>query len=183
MIVGRDAAGKKWGGIMTQNNRGFSLAELVVIISIISIMISVAGVGISMASSRDVDRFVKVIDLELERVRMAALSQRGQYSLEIDRGTNQLFWNRIDDSEPGRWESEPLSQQVEITFREFNGTPIDAAVLFIQFDKSSGAVGTITDGAGNEIETALIEIIVTDPRNGKNATIVLVSHTGKHYVE
>ena len=152
-----------------KKNMGFSLIELLVVLAIMTILIGGAGVGISLASSRDAQKSAKTIDNALAMSRLCAMSREGDFMLEIDLQNHKLeVMGEGEEALPGK---------VDISVQGISSVN----VLQIKFDKSTGKVSQIlTDGAA--YADGVLKITSENP-NGKVATVVLVTNTGKHFVE
>lgn len=165
---------------INQNNKGMTLVEILVVVAILGILTGTAGVSISLAFSRDAERCAKTIDTALESTRMSAMSRKGDFTLEINRGSNQLA---TESSEAvGVRSVESLQNQVNITFQSATDDLSATNVLRITFDQSTGKVLSI-QADGTAIPSNLVEIRCTNQSGSKAATVVLVRRTGKHYVE
>ncbi len=150
-------------------NKGFSLIELLVVLAIMTVLVGGAGIGISLASSRDAQQSAKTIDNALAMARLCAMSREGDFTLEIDLQNNKLnIAGEGDDTLPGKVEiSVPGSGSVN--------------VLQVKFDKSTGKVSQILLD-GTPYGDGVLRIKSENP-NGKVATVVLVVNTGKHFIE
>ncbi len=155
--------------IFRKNNMGFSLVELLVVLAIMAVMIGSAGIGISLASSRDAQKSAKTIDNALAMSRLCAMSREGEFVLKIDLPNHKLeVMGEGEEALPGKVD---ISVQGISTVNE----------LQIKFDKSTGKVSQIlTDGI--PYADGVLKITSENP-NGKVATVVLVTNTGKHFVE
>lgn len=158
-------------------NAGYSLVELLVVIAILSIVVGMASIGISLASSRNAEKSAKVINDALEFARMNAMSKKGEFTLEIDFSGHFLT---VNSSESGEVKREQLPQNVTVTVKE----DTSQNNVSVQFDKSTGKVISIkySDGAEKANDISVLHI-TSDNNNGKEASVVLVTNTGKHYVD
>lgn len=174
---------------LKENNQGFSLVELLVVITIAAVLSGMAVFGVSLAFSRDVERCAKTINVELERARMDAMSRRGVSFITIDRVDQTVTINRDtnpSDGVAGTTEVTELQSQVELSF--FNGvdataTAVNEDEINIFFDPSNGSVLRVTNGAGNAINGVLFQIRAVNQNGTRVVSVVLVRSTGKHYVE
>lgn len=158
-------------------NAGYSLVELLVVIAILSIAVGMAGVGISLASSRNAEKSAKVINDALEFARMNAMAKKGEFTLEIDFLGHFLV---VNSSESGEVKREQLPQNVTITVKE----DTSQNKVSVQFDKTTGKVISIKYSDGTEkADNISVLHITSDNNNGKVASVVLVTNTGKHFVD
>jgi prepilin-type N-terminal cleavage/methylation domain-containing protein len=153
------------------DNTAMSLVEILVVVAIMSIVAGSAGLGISLAYSRDAEKCAQTINAALENARMLSLSEKGTFTLELDMTNNMLYIRSSESSTPVHEEN--LQKRVQIY------VPDDTSLtgLTVQFDKSTGKVVAM-DGENNGILT-----ITAENNNGKKASVVLVKGTGKHYVD
>lgn len=154
-----------------RNNKGISLVEILIVVAIMSIAVGGSGVGLSLAYSRDAEKCAKTINAALENTRMLSMSQKGNFTMEIDLENNILYIRNSEASDP--IEEEQLQRRVEIS------VPADASLtsVTVQFDKSTGKVLSMSGESDGVLR------ITSENSNGKRATVVLVKGTGKHYVE
>lgn len=153
-----------------QQNKGMTLIEVLVVVAILAITVGIAGVSISLATSRDAEKSAKIINDALERSRMYAMSKTGTFEVIIDGSAHTVS---IADA----GETEELPAKVDIFFPDIT----DAGTAAITFDKSNGRVQSITVDGSNYTEKMLR--ISSRNQNGKTATVLLIVNTGKHYVE
>lgn len=67
-----------------QQNKGMTLIEVLVVVAILAITVGIAGVSISLATSRDAEKSAKIINDALESSRMYAMSKTGTFEVIID---------------------------------------------------------------------------------------------------
>lgn len=156
--------------MMVKKNTGFTLVELLVVIAILAVIISAAGLSISLAASRDAQKCAKIIDSALESARMLAMSKQGTFEMVLDIDNHTL--DIADNSEHS-----DLQRNVSISVQGH----VDADTVSIIFDKSTGSVLQVAVDGVLYGESVLR--ITSENRNGKRATVVLIVNTGKHYVE
>lgn len=154
------------------NNKGITLIEILVVVAIMSIAVGGASISISLAYSRDAEKCAKTINSALENTRMMSMSEKGNFTMELDMTNNMLYIKSSEESEPVV--TEDLQRRVTIS------SPMDpgAATVTVQFDKSTGKVLSMSPESSDGILR-----IASENNNGKKATVVLVKGTGKHYVE
>lgn len=154
------------------NNKGITLIEILVVVAIMSIAVGGASISISLAYSRDAEKCAKTINSALENTRMMSMSEKGNFTMELDMSNNMLYIRSSEESEPVF--TEDLQRRVTIS----SPTDTGAATVSVQFDKSTGKVLSMSPESGDGILR-----ITSENNNGKKATVVLVKGTGKHYVE
>lgn len=154
------------------NNKGITLVEILVVVAIMSIAVGGASISISLAYSRDAEKCAKTINSALENTRMMSMSEKGNFTMELDMTNNMLYIRNSEETEPVATEN--LQSRVKIS------SPTDEGVstVTVQFDKSTGKVLSMSPESSDGILR-----ITSENNNGKKATVVLVKGTGKHYVE
>jgi len=174
-------------------NKGYSLVEMVVVISIITIMVGVISTGISLMFSKDAESAAIIIDDALSRTRMLSMSQNGTFEMTIfcDKDGNYKGDNKnyivikttdLSSSDPGyveeiiNFKTKAYIGKNTSSFPQTNNTTIAIA-----FSKSNGSVVNI-DGP---VSTAdIVEINCQAVKNSsKTAKVKLMTVSGRHVVE
>lgn len=161
------------------NDYGYSLIELVVVISIMAIMVGLMSLGISMMFSKDAEAAAKTIDDGLSEVRMLAMSKEGTYTFVL-----KLDDNKIEIQKGG-------SEYKTIDFKRKATVSVDGGNLSsaktsgdftVEFDKGNGSVKKLDNGLVTET-TKVVEITVTAEKlTSKTSTVFLMPTTGRHYI-
>ncbi len=172
----------------TADNRGISLVELIVVISIMVIMTGLVSLSVSVMFTRDASYVATRIDDALAEARMYSMSKSGSFSYVLDISDPMSSTVTIKDS--GSFEKiVNLNKRVNITFA---GTVIgdggaeeavslaDGESAVIEFDKSKGCVNKVN----GKKATGIYTITVTSERNpSKVEKVILIATTGRHYTE
>lgn len=163
-------------------NKGMSLIEILIVVAILGILTGGASVGISLAYSRDAEKCAKTINTALENARMMAMSQQGNFVLELDMDNNKLTITQLIKEQDGSETrtvvyEEDLQKRVNI-YLSSEESEASATTVTVQFDKSTGKVSSMSGGTAEGILK-----ITSENNSGKIATVVLIKGTGKHYVE
>lgn len=169
--------------IKKADNKGFSLAEVLIVVAIISILTGVFTISISLIYSRDTEKCVKLIDGALETARMGSLSREGGFSVFVDGNNNTL---KVESTIDGVVEETELPKRVRLEMTaEGDGTPITGTELLVEFDKAKGAVKTFRLDGSTLAKTSsyTVAIAAQSNGNGKRASVILVRMTGKHYLD
>ena len=82
------------------NNKGITLIEILVVVAIMSIAVGGASISISLAYSRDAEKCAKTINSALENTRMMSMSEKGNFTMELDMTNNMLYIKSSEESEP-----------------------------------------------------------------------------------
>lgn len=175
-------------------NKGYSLVELIIVISIMTIMVGVMSYGIGMMFSKDANYVAVRIDDGLTEARTLAMSREGVfiYSLHIDSDTKKncikIYKVASEDDTPvdPPYKEIALDKSVKIDIKkkvdstETDMTPSPSGSINVIFDKANGSVKKV-DGSKGE---GVYIFTVTSTRNSsKVKEVTLVSATGRHYTE
>ena len=181
------------------NNQGFSLVEMIIVIAIMAIVVTTAGLSISVVSGRKVKKCADEIATTIERARVLALGKdqgqvefilsqdtsTGEYHVKIYQGSNASD-DPVSDRIVGKT---PIEIQVSFSdgsvykLEDISGSmphAIHAARekgLRLVFNRASGAFEKGTNVAGSDTKTYCDKIVVTG--NGRTIEITTVGPTGK----
>lgn len=165
---------------MQKSNSGITLIEILVVIAILAVTVGIAGVSISLMYSRDAEKCAKNINNALESARMRSMSKEGSSSFWID--ISEAVWSfGIEPSV----EKKELPGRIDVAFASEGSYDLSSCKkLTIEFDKATGKVTALKaeDIPVDVRDIGVIKIRVTNS-DGKTATVLLVTATGKHYVE
>ena len=178
-------------------NRGYSLIELIVVISIMAVIVGIMSFGVGMMFTRDANYVAVRIDDELTEARTLAMSRDGvfTYVLHADNasGDHKGGFIRIDQTvvtgvdEYGHditstteYKKVLLDKGATIAV---TGASLDASGnMTIVFDKANGSVKSVNGSA--PVSGDVYTITVTSSKNSsKTKEVTLVATTGRHYTE
>lgn len=179
-------------------NQGYSLVEMVVVIAIMAIVVTTAGLSISLVSGRKVKKCADEIVSTIERTRVLSLGKdqgqvefilsqdsSGDYHVRIYQGSNasdEPVQDRVVGKDPIEIKVS-FSDGTEATLGSISGnTPhaIHAATeggLRLIFNRASGAFEKGTNAVGGDVKTYCDKITVTG--SGRTIEITTVGPTGK----
>ena len=163
-----------------KNDRGYSLVELIVVISIMAIMVGLLSLGISVMFSKDAEAVAKAIDDELSEARMLSMSKSGKFEmvLHIDGGdppVNTIVIKRDDVL----YKTVTLKKGASLTV-SYGSESKNSGDIAFEFDKGNGSVKNI---GGAAFTSGVCTITATSTRlSSKTATVDLVAATGRHYL-
>lgn len=184
------------------DNTGVTLVELIVVITIMSILVGVSSLGIGLAFSRDAESCATKINDAIYNTRMYSLSKAGKYTLHIEdsnngTGNTQYVAKITLDAKDAAGNALP-TQIVETTYLEGtpgkntvssiavnlkknDGTNVNVSLpLDITFEKSKGCV-LVGSGYGLPAD-GVVDFYITPARGNHDAHVTLITATGKHKV-
>ena len=168
------------------DNRGMSLVELIVVISIMAVMTGLLSLGVSMMFSRDSNYVAVRIDDALTETRMCSMSKDGTFTfdLHIDsgdpKGSYVQIMQSVSGGAPVEYKKILLDKKVNISVLG-DGSDLSLSDVSVEFDKSKGNVKKINGSVTiHDVYTFRIT-----PQNSvsKIKDITLISTTGRHYTE
>lgn len=172
------------GECMKQDNRGVSLVEILIVVSIITVLAGVGIYGVSLMSGQPAKQCAQKIMYSLERHRTTAMSKvEAKYVLEEENGKvyfrEYVVDGAVKAADGGTWilksEAEVGSSGVEVVYTvDADPTP-QPLPLELRFNRSSGAFEPLTVG---KYCTHIIA-----ERGGKEFKLTLVPLTGKVYID
>lgn len=160
---------------MRQDQRGFSLVELIVVIAIMAVVSTVGVLSFGMLSGRQVISCAEELESYIAETKVQALS-RANAELEIFVKDDGVYVNL---SVEGR-DIQIGKSGLTVKYRA-GGTEVtlsDTERLVISFDRASGAFKPLS---GYATETYCDEIIIENGTHTRK--IVMYSRTGKFYIE
>lgn len=160
-------------------NAGYSLIELIVVISIMAVMVGLASVGISLMFSKDAEYAAKVIDDELSETRMLSMSRDGTFVMYLDIDNNSIEIKRIIGATTESYKTIDINRSATYVVA-YGGTSKSSGTVSFEFDKANGSVKKV-GGAG--FTSGVCTITSTSTKlSSKQATVDLIAATGRHYV-
>lgn len=158
---------------MKNNNKGFTLVELIVVIAIIGVVASMTSLSFSTVSSKRAERCATSVDSLISRCRLGCISHSGNtyliITLDSDKNiVGEYYENGVKvstDTFPGKGTT--------VTYTTTAGTvSLASKPLTLSFNRATGAQNFQTDGV-----SYCTAITFT---SGKVYTITLVPSTGNH---
>lgn len=180
------------------NNQGFSLVEMVIVIAIMAIVVTTVGLSISVVSGRKVKKCADEIVSTIERTRVLSLGKdQGQVEFILSQDASENYHVRIYQGSNAA--DEPILD------RTVGKNPIEIKVIFsdgtetvlgnitgntphaihastenglrLIFNRASGAFEKGTNAVGGDVKTYCEKVVVTG--NGITIEITTVGPTGK----
>jgi prepilin-type N-terminal cleavage/methylation domain-containing protein len=174
-----------------RNNQGFSLIELMVVITILAVLISGVGINLRLLSFTDTERVIKEVDSALSKLQLETMSQGNQNHyliLEWD-NTEKAYYicfatsssvltqeNWATSTKTVTNRKKLAAESITITYsNQTDGSSSillrDAKpVLLISFMPSTGA-----------FQSSCKQIVIES--SGKTKTLHMIGITGNHYID
>ena len=165
----------------TKDDRGISLVELIVVISIMAVMIGFLSWGVSLMFSKDAEYVAKVIDDELSETRMLSMSKAGDFQMILHIDNRDVGDSSIEiQKDSSEYKTVPIKKKSVIKVRyggntipSDDSTPVDVTVVF---DKGNGSVKA-------PMTTDICTITVTSKKLTSQTVMVdLAAASGRHYI-
>lgn len=164
---------------LQQNNNGFSLIELIVVVMIMAVLAGGSLVGMSRVMNTSVQVAAEKLVKQLDRTRYENLYLEGEVSLRLQYEDGSFYavncltkcWNEIV-TETERQREELGGNRIDIYAVTQSGSRVDirSTPVTICFDKSGGAL------KGEIYSSIVIE------NASKKAEITLVERTGRCFI-
>lgn len=173
------------------DDRGLSLVELIVVISIMAIMTGLIAISASIIFTRDASYVATRIDDELSETRMYSISRAGDFYCILhiaDAAHPKNSTIEIMDKGgtiPTKTVKLDKSVTIDVTGSEGFSAGAGQNVYFV-FNKSSGKVNyvSVDEPDEDDIAKGTYKIKVTSTRNtSKVEAVTLVAGTGRHFTD
>lgn len=163
------------------NDKGISMMELIVVISIMAIVVGIASLSISLMFSRDAQRAAVLIDDWLSDARMQSMSKNDEVSLTIK--TNAVSTNNSMELKVGtNTKTLKIDKSVLISLKG-SRTADPGEEIKLVFNKSNGSVESVNDVDVEPNNNELYEIeVISQKGPAKIVNVVLIANTGRHYI-
>lgn len=167
-----------------KSNSGVTLLEVMLVIALLAVAAGLAGISISLIYSRDAQKAAKLIDSAMEETRMKNLAYEGSFALEIDVNNHsyQIIHTIVGTGTEVVAEKNLPSRTTLDFISEGTDDISGYTKLCIEFDKANGKVSRISEDGLTAAAVDIVKARTVNPE-GKEATVVLITGTGKHYVE
>ncbi|PKM96169.1 MAG: hypothetical protein CVU84_00170 [Firmicutes bacterium HGW-Firmicutes-1] len=135
-----------------ENEKGFTLVEIMIVIVIISIGIGMASYGINIVFGSRMDSYSSQFKSDLRYIRDQNMSIKdGNYRIDINFTSNEITSYRTyhiaADSTIVQWNTIQLNNKITMSVVLEDGTtPPSDGTITIRFDSSSGEVSTGLNG-------------------------------------
>ena len=162
------------------NNAGMSLIELLVVISIMSIMTGTMAISANLVFSKDAEKCATRLNDAINTARMNAMSKPGSGVLEIKKQGGEYVAVYDDGSSECLSENNKISK-ISCSFNGSNVVIDGSDSVSITFDKSKGIVADFNgEDLLNSGVSGLAVFTVEQTTGSKKSDVTLVTATGKH---
>lgn len=186
------------------NNRiednGYSLVEIIVVISIMAVMVGIMSFGIGMMFTRDADYVAVRIDDALSEARTLSMSKEGTFTCVIhidpsDSGKNAKHTVQIYQTIGPDKDAATTTLYKEMALDKSTSISVTGSNVSFVFGKSKGNVtrvggapASVTDVTKTVFEgteaSGVYEVTVTSTKNSsKIRKVSIVATTGRHYTD
>ena len=131
------------------NNKGYSLLEVVIVVSLIALFTGVAFIGFRVLNSRQVDDCVKKLKMGLESNKVTTM---GKFESSVSIYVDSKGYLTLDESINGeintkRIGDDNLKYEYKVDAGAWNNVPGASNKLTVKFNRNSGSVETteVTD--------------------------------------
>lgn len=165
---------------MKQNNRGFTLVELMVVIAVMAVLAGMATLSLSTVFSTAARQSANEASALISKCRIGCMSRAEAVYLEFyidDRGRAHGVYHEGTAEEDETLSSREVS--VGYALETNSGDVEGAAHLFVSFDRATGRLcdfGTALDGTVRSTENA----VLTFSAGGSAYTVTIDALTGTH---
>lgn len=177
------------------NSKGYSLVELIVVISIMAIMTGVLSLGISIMFSRDAESVATTISDSMSKARTYSMTKPGNFTLTVHlcasgtKNTSETYYNYItlenDISDPadGGYSEDIYFKANAVISAPGMNPPSDGDEIVVVFDKSNGSVKSIKINGTDITASGIYTIECTGVRNStRTAKVNLMTVTGRNSI-
>lgn len=167
--------------MMRNNNKGFSLVELIIVVAIISLFTGIAGYGISLSSGKAADECAQKLASSIQRARTSSMG-KNETKIEISKDEDGVWAQEtvtLADKDTGGAGADVPQEKVKVGAKnlnvKFNGSVLsEGDVVKLEFDRSSGALKGYDSTA---------ELLFVISKASKERKVKIVPLTGKVTVE
>lgn len=158
---------------MLLDEKGFTLAELLIAVIIIGIGLSIALYSINVIFSARVDSFARQYNSDLKYLKDQTMTSKDfDYSLEWKDNSGNTFYNLKKGSTIIK--EVKINKKIEVSFKKEDSNTFESVDgIVIKFDPSSAVVKEV--GSKNGAGTYRFKNITND----KEAEVILIKRTGR----
>ena len=158
---------------MRKNNRGFTLVELIVVVTILAVVAAIVGVSVSAVSTANEKRCAAELDSIISMTKMKCLSRSGNVYVVIRQEGNELVYDYYEGvgSRGQLTDQDRLAKGVTVKYSIGGGTEkiiSETETLTLKFNRTTG--GLLQP---SQTQDVLISV-------GSRYYVTIVALTGSH---
>ena len=159
---------------MRKNNRGFTLVELIVVVTILAVVAAIVGVSVSAVSTANEKRCAAELDSIISMTKMKCLSRSGNVYVVIRQEGNELVYDYYEGVDPAGGQltdQDRLAKGVTVKYSIGGGTEkiiSETETLTLKFNRTTG--GLLQP---SQTQDVLISV-------GSRYYVTIVALTGSH---
>ena len=167
------------------NNKGFTLLELVVVMAIMMIVLGLTATGFAMIGRTKVKSATKTIESRMDELRQTSMARDGEWWAEITYSDEKYFMSvkyketvtnqqGISTTTEKTDSYEELGNGMKIYFKDGDGLEQDITTdgLYIKFNKKDGSVASVLNKDGNSYITS----------SSKSGQIIVINNKEQSYI-
>ena len=171
---------------MKENNKGFSLVELLVAVAILGIVAVTSSLSFSAVRRADVTKARQTVDSIMSQVRMNNMSKAESEYLYIYLYDDSYYYKISNEKKNSVTAIRAIAEDeevllcdasIEIYYGTESATQLNGSYFVISYEKSTGAFKCYDSSSSSTVID--IETIVFS-RGGKECSLTLAPETGKH---
>lgn len=171
------------GKAVSMDNKGMSLVEIVIVVTIMTVLTGVMAVGVSLALSKPADECAEKIVSTLSNARITTMGKQG-ISLRFYKDSDQSIWLEEVITNPDGTLAPPKKSKigqkgVEVKYKLEGDAPkdLDSDGITLSFKRSTGGFNTTYSPPSTDTGKYCEEIVVH--KGNRTKTITLYYLTGK----
>ncbi len=144
---------KKQMSQFASNNKGVTLVELLVVVSIMSVLLSVVGISMAITPSTEAKRTIASIDSTISRTKVGTLTKTGDVYMEIYSDDRGAIWVKYYENDQVISSDKLSSGNVTVSY-SVNGSVVGNLgndnrnkSIYIAFDRRTGGFTSLEQAA------------------------------------